>query len=196
MKMTNKENLIVTIDALSILDEFGNGIRAYTIDDAIPVVYAPEGVDKSPVVEEASYDASTNKLSITFGNISGSTRGIDTTAVDLSGVVLDDDNGGTNPDVVLSGGTTLGIKTGVPAFIRVIEITVNNDDEIKIESFKNKENISIGLAALSFFYESYTKTRNGNRKLDVGEVMVSYAADERPAQLNTAKYDFLEKEYN
>ena len=191
--LTSIDNLKITVDALSILDEFGNGIKAYTLDDAIPVEYLPEAENKSPTVELVTYDATTNKLSITFGNISGSTRGIDTTAVDLSGVVLDDDNGGTNPDVVLSGGEILGIKTGVPKFIRVIEISVNNDDEIKIESFLNKENISIGVAALSFFYESYTKTRNGNRKLDVGQVMVTYTMDEQPAQLNSAKYDFREK---
>jgi hypothetical protein len=191
--LSSVDNLKITIDALAILDEFGNGIKAYTLDDSVPVEYLPEAENKSPVVEAVTYDALVNKLSITFGNISGSTRGIDTTAVDLAGIVLDDDNGGTNPNVILSGGEIVGIKTGVPKFIRVIEITVNNDDEIQIESFLNKENISIGIDALSFFYESYTKTRNGNRKLEVGEIMVSYAMDEQPAQVNSAKYDFVEK---
>lgn len=192
--LTSKDNLVISIDALAILDEFGNGIHSITTEDAIPVSYVPEGDNDGPTIDEASYDAETNILSLTFGNISARTRGIDTTAIDLSGIVLDDDNGGSNPDVTLSGGSITGIKAGTPAFIRIIQVKVNQDDEIEIESLANKDNISIGVDARSFFYESYTKTRNGNNKLDLGEVMVHYTSDEEAPQVSSAKYDFVEKQ--
>ncbi|NOY58601.1 MAG: T9SS type A sorting domain-containing protein [Calditrichaeota bacterium] len=191
--LKDTSNLVVTLNALSILDEFGNGIAQISMENAIPVTFIPEKEKDSPTIAEAAYDAGKNVLSLTFGNISAKTRGIDTTNVDLTGVTLDDDNGGSNPDVVLSGGKILGIKTGRPAFIRVLEITVNQEDEIKIESMANKGSISIGVKPLSFFFESYTKTRNGNHALPVGEVMVSYAPDSTAAQLSSAKYDFKEK---
>ena len=190
--LQGKDNLVLTLKAFSILDEFGNGIREYTLDDGIAVNYVAEADKDAPALVEASYNAATNVLSLTFGNITARTRGIDTTNVDLSGVTLDDDNGGPNPDVVLSGGKVKGIKTGRPKFVRLIEITVTPEDEAKIESFSNKDQISIGLKPLSFFHESYTKTRNGNHELPVGEIMVSYAPDSTAPQLLAAKYDFKE----
>ena len=190
--LKDTSNLVVTLDALSILDEFGNGIAQIPMENAVPVTFIPEKDKDSPTIAGAAYDAGKNVLSLTFGNISPKTRGIDTTNVDLTGVTLDDDNGGPNPDVVLSGGKILGIKTGRPAFIRVLEITVNQEDEIKIEGMANKDSISIGVKPLSFFFESYTKTRNGNHLLLPGKVMVGYMPDSTAAQLNSAKYDFKE----
>ncbi len=191
--LTNKSGLKLTVDVFSILDESGNGIRAYALDDNIQVAYNEELATDAPSITEAKYNAATNILSLTFGNISAKTRGIDTTNVNLTGVVLDDDNGGSNPNVVLSGGTIKGIKSGVPAFIRTLEITLVEADEAKVENFVNKNQISVGVDPLSFFFESYTKTRNGNHKIDIGQITITYQADPLAPQLLSARYDYKDK---
>jgi hypothetical protein len=190
--LKNKETLRVTINDFAILDESGNGIRAYTLDDNIQVTYIEEDEKDAPTITEATYDAITNILSLTFGNITPSTKGIDTTNVSLTGITLDDDNGGSDPDVILSGGSIEGIQTGVPKFIRILEITVTAEDEAKIETFAQKNQITIGVEPLSFFFESYTKTRNGNHLLPIGGVAVTYIPDSLAAEVTYVKYDFIE----
>ncbi len=191
--LTDKSGLKVTVDAFAILDESGNGIRAYALEDNIQVAYTEESGSDAPTITAAEYNAGTNILTLTFGNISAKTRGIDTTNVNLTGVELDDDNGGANANVVLSGGKIKGIKSGVPAFIRSLEITLVADDEAKVESFANKNQISIGVDPLSFFFESYTKTKNGNHRIDIGQIAVAYQADATAPQLLSARYDFKDK---
>jgi hypothetical protein len=192
--LTNKNNLYVTIEAFAVLTDAGNGIRPYTSADNLTVAYHEETETDAPTVTEANYNAAANVLTITFGNISPKTKGIDTTSVDLTGVVLDDDDGGPNADVLLSGGEIHGIKSGVPKFVRQLQITVNQDDEIKIESLARKDHLSIGINSLSFFFESYTKTRNGNHKINVGTIPVTYLSDAIAPEVIFAKYDFIENQ--
>lgn len=187
--LTNKTRLLLTLEAFSILDESGNGIRSYSTSDSIRVAYKEEADKDAPAITQAAYNAATNILTLSFGNITGTTRGIDTTNVNLTGVFLTD--GGAD-SIVLSGGEVTGIKSGVPAFIRSVEIVVNTEDEAKIENLANKNQITLGVDALSFFFESYTKTRNGNHELTAGQITVTYQADAVVPQLLSARYDFKE----
>ncbi len=190
--LPNKTGLLITFEPFSILDESGNGMRGYTIEDQMIMTYQEEDDKDAPVITEASYNATSNVLSLTFGNITPATKGIDTTNVDLTGITIDDDSGGDNEDIILSGGDILGIKAGIPKFIRILEITLNAEDEIKVENLAQKDQISIGVEPLSFFFESYTKTRNGNHTINVGEVMVSYIADSTAPEIEFAKYNFID----
>ncbi|MBN1997131.1 T9SS type A sorting domain-containing protein [candidate division KSB1 bacterium] len=192
--LTNKEGLRITFEAFAVLDESGNGMRAYEFADNMLLTYQDEAEEDAPIIEEATYNATTNILSLTFGNINPSTKGIDTTNVDLTGITIDDDNGGANEDIILGGGDILGIKAGVPKFIRILEITLNAEDEIKVENLAFKDQISIGVKPLSFFFESYTKTRNGNHAINVGDVMVSYIADTTAPEIDFAKYNFIDNQ--
>ncbi|MDZ7262116.1 MAG: hypothetical protein ONB05_08435, partial [candidate division KSB1 bacterium] len=190
--LAHKEALKLTLQAYSVLDANGNGIRDFTLEDNIPVSYKEEDPKDTPIVTEARYHATKNELELTFGNITGTTRGIDTTSVELTGITLDDDPGGPNPDVTLTGGKVQGIKAGVPAFIRKIIITVTPEDEAKIERMANKNSLYLVLEPLTFFFESYTKTRNGNHALATGIMPVQYLPDTVAAEIKSVKYDYLE----
>jgi len=178
--------------AYSIMGENGEGNLKISAADNVSIRYIPQDTAKTPVVTEAFYDATHNQLTLNFGNITSSTRGIDTTIVFFSGISIDDDLGGPNPDANLSGGVAHGIKSGVPKYIRTIIIDVTADDEALIESLTNKNSLHLILEPMTFFHRCYTKTGNGNFVLATGVMEITYQTDEGTPEIARLKYDFPE----
>lgn len=190
--LKNTSSLKLLIDKFAVLDENLNGIREFTLNDSISVTYIPEENKDAPIVTEGYYLAATNQLELHFGNIKPTTKGIDTTNVTLSWIQLQNTAGDT---VNLTGGSVHGVKAGVPRFIREIYIDIIPEDELKIERLTNGDSLFLTLKPLTFFFESYNKTGNGNHILPVdSQMVIQYIPDTVAAEIVGVKYDFVENE--
>lgn len=186
----NTSDLRLTLAEYSILDGNLNGIQAYDVDDNIRVSYDAESLADAPVITEAFYDAATNQLQLNFGNISAKTKGIDTTNVTLPWITL---HNAAGKSVSLSGGSVHGLKTGVPKFVREIYIDILPEDELKIERLSTGDNLIVSVEPLTFFFESYSRTGNGNHELPLeSQLAVQYLPDNAGAEITKLKYDFKE----
>lgn len=178
--LANRGALKLTVDEFAILDGDLNGIRAYTLDDDISISYYPIIERMTPSVDSVKYDAETNRITFSLGNISARTRGIDTSNVVLTGIKL------VLPDTTypLSGGEISGVKSGVPAFIRNVFIDVTPQDEAFIES-NAATGFTVSVDELVFFF---SRTLNGN--LAVQDLPLNYIADPNYPSIVRLKYDF------
>ncbi|MBN1155967.1 T9SS type A sorting domain-containing protein [candidate division KSB1 bacterium] len=186
----NTSDLKLTLAEYSILDGNLNGIQAFDADDNIRVSYEAESAADAPVVTEAFYNATTNQLQLNFGNIKPQTKGIDTTSVTLSWITL---HNASDVAVSLSGGSVHGVKAGVPKFVREIYIDILPEDELKIERLSRGDDLTLSLKPLTFFFESYARTGNGNHELPAdSQLVVKYLPDSTGAEITKLKYDFNE----
>ena len=165
-----------------------NGIAELTMEDNMNMSYIAEGESDAPTVVDGYYHAKENMLELRFGNITPTTKGIDTTNVTPSWITLHNTSGDS---VTLSGGIVHGKKAGVPRFIRHIFIDILPEDELKIEKLAHGNNLFLNLKPLTFFFESYTKTGNGNHALLLAsQQVVQYIADTQGVEIVNVKNDF------
>jgi len=190
--LENTENLKLLVDNYAILDENLNGIHQVTADDNVNVSFVAEDPTDAPVITEGFYNATTNQLQLNFGNITARTKGIDTTNVTLPWITLHNAEGDM---VSLSGGSVHGVKAGVPRFVREIYIDILPEDELKIERLSNDDDLTITLKPLTFFFESYSRTGNGNHALPAdSQMVVTYLPDSVGAEITKLKYDFVDNQ--
>ncbi|MBN2012678.1 T9SS type A sorting domain-containing protein [candidate division KSB1 bacterium] len=190
--LDSTDDLKLLVNTFAILDEGLNGIREYTLADDISVGYVPETDDDAPVVEQALYYAGSNLLELRFGNIKPQTKGIDTTTVTLPWITLHAQSG---KSVSLSGGGVHGVKAGVPKFIRNIFIEILPEDEVLIEGMSNGDSLKLSMEPLTFFFESYSKTGNGNHVLSLDQNLgVEYLPDTMAVEISSFKNNFEKNE--
>jgi len=180
--LDNHSALKLTVAAFSILDKNLNGIRAYTPDDAVAIRYYSITSDATPTVDAVKYDAASNRMTFSLGNIARIRSDIDTSNVILTGIKLVLPNQ-TYP---LSGGAVSGVKTGSPAFIREVFVDVTQQDEAFIESNATKS-FTVSVDEQVFFFQ---KTLNGN--FETKNIPLTYVADPNYPAVVRLKYDFLQ----
>ena len=190
--LQNTNALKLTIDKFSVLDEHLNGVRDFTLDDNISISYTPEEDTDKPVVAEASYNAVTNHLDLSFDNVTNKNKGIDTLLVNFSGIQF-----------VNTVGETVALDTGkVHGFeerrqIKDISIEILPQDEAKIEKMADKDNIYLALKPFTFLFQSNKTTGNGNKALPADSLLsVNYTPDSVAANIIFVKYDYLENSLN
>ncbi len=190
--LPNPEQLKLAIAAFTFLDEQLNGIREYTLSDNITLGYKAETDKDAPVVEDAYYHADVNLLELRFGNIKPQTKGIDTTNVTPSWITL---HNMAAQSVTLTGGAVHGVKAGVPRFVRNIFIEILPEDELSIERLSNGDSLYLSLKPLTFFFESYSRTGNGNHELPLdSQLVVHYVKDTLAAEVAVVKNNFVTRQ--
>ncbi|MBN2031463.1 T9SS type A sorting domain-containing protein [bacterium] len=190
--LQNTNALQLRVEKYTFLDENLNSVTAVTSADGMNVRYIAETEPDAPVIADAYYHAKENMLELRFGNITASTKGIDTTNVTTSWITL---HNAAGDSVALSGGIVHGKKAGVPRFIRHIFIDILPEDELKIEKLTNSGNLFLTLKPLTFFFECYTKTGNGNHALTLAsQKVVQYVTDSEYSEIVNIKNDFTNSE--
>lgn len=178
--LTNKDSFVLTLGAYAVLDAGYNGIREFTLDDSILVRYIEEGEGDKPVVDSVKYDAGLNELTLFFD------KRMDRDFFVLTGITLDDDNGGPNPNVTLTGADTVIIRRSE------VKIGVNINDEVGIEGMAAKDFLKLVLAPYSFIDRT---NGNGNVAVSLGSnLFVSYQPDTVAPEILSVKYDFRNDE--
>lgn len=185
--LENTANLQLLATAYAISGSRMEGNREVTVSHNLHVTYLPAESVQCPVVTSAIYDAVENQLRLDFENITTRTRGIDSTLVSPDGIKIDDDQGGPNPDVSLSGGTVHGIKSGRPSFVRTIVIDVTETDEVKIKRLVNKNSLHLVLEPGTFFLR---KTLAGNLRLPTGLTPIAFQTNTAQPEVIALRYDF------
>ncbi len=191
LQHTNALQLLV--QEYTFLNENLNGISEITMNDNMNVTYIQETESDAPVVAEAYYHAKENMLELRFGNITSVTKGIDTTNVTTSWITLHNTLGDS---ITLTGGSVHGKKAGMPRFVRHVFIDILPADELKIKKLAHGNNLFLTLRPLTFFFESYTKTGNGNHALLLpSHRIVQYIADTQCAEIVYVKNDFKNNQF-